>query len=435
MKWIQSLKPIQLLIYGYVSILLIGFILLCLPFVQNGQTATIDHLFIATSALSTTGLASVNILESYNFWGQVIILLLIQIGGLGFMSIGSFFIIMREHRLSHKNSELVKTDFSLPKKFNIYQFIHHLIIFTIIIEILGALALSWIFALNGETNVFWKGLFFSISAFCTAGFSLLSDSFEGYRDNFYLNFVIAILSIAGALGFIVLTDLYEKMSGRKSRLTFTSRIIIRFTFTGIFIGALILFLSDPNIANLKPDDRLLTSLFQSITAFTTVGFNSYPIGEITAAPLFFIMILMFVGASPSGTGGGMKSTTVITLYAQLKSTFHKENQVIYLNRIIPQNKVRLATSKFFFYVIVICFGIFLLLLLEHQNPFDLLFEAISALGTVGLSVGITEQLTNLGKLIIIALMFLGRIGPLSFGLALFSSSIEDEIIIEEDVAI
>ena len=435
MTWIKSLSSIQLLIYGYVSILLIGFLALCMPVVSNSSIKIIDHLFIATSALSTTGLSSITILDNYNLWGQIIILILIQIGGLGFMSIGSFFMIMRKRNLSYKNSELVKTDFSLTEQFDINRFIRNLIVFTFIIEILGALALAWIFSVNGETNVFWKGFFHSVSAFCTAGFSLFSDNFEAYRNNFYLNSIVAILSITGALGFIVLTDLYEKMTGQKNRITFTSRIIIHFTFKGILLGAIVLFLADTNIANLKPEERLMTSFFQSITAFTTVGFNTYPIGEILPAPMFFMLILMIVGASPSGTGGGMKSTTVIALYAQLQSTFHKDNNVIYMNRIIPKTRVRMATSKFFFYVIVIGLGTFTLLLLEKQDSFELLFEAISALGTVGLSTGVTSELTNLGKLIIIVLMFLGRIGPLSFGIALFSASPEEDEIVEEDVAI
>ena len=435
MTWIKSLSPIQTLIYGYVSILFIGFLVLCLPMVSRNSINTIDHLFIATSALSTTGLATVSIFDNYNLLGQIIILILIQIGGLGFMSIGSFFMIMRKRDLSYKNSELVKTDFSLTEQFNIRRFIRNLIVFTFIIELLGGLALAWIFAVNGETDVFWKGLFHSISAFCTAGFSLFPENFEAYRNNFYLNLVIAILSITGALGFIVLTDLYERMTGQKNRITFTSRIIIRFTFTGILFGAIVLFLCDTNIANFRPEERLMTSFFQSITAFTTVGFNTYPIGDILPAPMFFILILMIVGASPSGTGGGMKSTTVIALYAQLQSTFHKDNKVIYMNRIIPKTRVRMATSKFFFYVIIIAVGTFTLLLLEKQDSFELLFETISALGTVGLSTGVTSELTNLGKLVIIVLMFLGRIGPLSFGIALFSASPDEEEIIEEDLAI
>ncbi|MFK7947279.1 MAG: potassium transporter TrkG [Saprospiraceae bacterium] len=172
-----------------------------------------------------------------------------------------------------------------------------------------------------------------------------------------------------------------------------------------------------------------------MTAFTTVGFNSYDISIIEAAPLFFMLLLMVIGASPSGTGGGMKSTTLTALYAQLKSTFRGKNDVVYMHRKIPEHRVRMATSNFFFYVIIICIGTYLLLLIQPQDSFAVLFEAVSALGTVGLSMDVTSELTNLGKIIIAIMMFLGRVGALSFGIALFSPNLEEGEIKEEDIAI
>lgn len=432
--WITKLKPLHSLIYGYLIILLIGFLLLCLPVFHISPVNTLDNLFHATSALSTTGLATVTIGEYYNIGGQIIILLLIQIGGLGYMSIGSFIVLMRRHRLSKINAELIQYDFSLPENFQIGRFIRDLVIATLAIEVIGAIFLSIIFAYQGEDAAIWKGIFHSISAFCTAGFSLFSDSFEGYRDNFYLNTVISLLSIAGALGFIVFTDIFEKFSGKKNKITFTSKIILQFTFGGLLLGAAVIFLSDGNIAGLPAEKRIMVSLFQSMTAFTTVGFNTYPIGEIMAAPIFFILLLMVVGASPSGTGGGMKSTTITALYAQLKSTFRGDEQVIYMHKKIPSHRLKMATSNFFFYVVVICIGTYLLMLVQPQDKFAILFEAVSALGTVGLSTGITGDLTIMGKILIILMMFLGRIGPLSFGIVLFSPD-KEEPVVEEDLAI
>lgn len=418
-KFLATLNPLQLLIYGYVFILIIGFALLRLPFMRTKAIASLDDLFIATSALSTTGLATVDVSQDYTFWGQLIILLLIQLGGLGYMSLGSFFVLIRHRKLSAMNTELLKYDFSLPDNFSVTHFLRNMVVFTLILELIGAVILALIFWQAGETGVLWKGLFHSISAFCTAGFSLFSDGFVGFSNNFALNAVIAVLSICGALGFIVFTDLFERAAGRKSKITFTSRIIIRFTFIGILTGAVVLFLSDENIAAMPAEQGLLISLFQSMSAFTTVGFNTYDIGFITAAPTFFMLGLMIVGASPSGTGGGMKSTTFTALYAQLKSTFRGDSRAVYLSRIIPQHKVAMATSNFFFYVLTVCAGTYLLLLVEPQPVAQVLFEAISALGTVGLSTGITGELTVLGKLIIVVLMFLGRVGPLSFGMMLF----------------
>jgi trk system potassium uptake protein TrkH len=421
-KFLSSLNPLQLLIYGYAVILILGFALLRLPFMRTTSISSLDDLFTTTSALSTTGLATVDVSQSYTFWGQLVILILIQIGGLGYMSLGSFFVLIRQRKLSNINSELLKYDFSLPENFSVLHFIRSMVFFTIGIELIGALVLMLIFWQAGETGVVWKGIFHSISAFCTAGFSLFSDSFMGYANNFALNAVIAVLSISGALGFIVFTDLFERASGRKQRITFTSRIIIRFTFLGILAGAVVLFLSDTNIAAMPPEEGLMIALFQSMTAFTTVGFNTYEIGAILPAPMFFVLLLMIVGASPSGTGGGMKSTTFTALYAQLKSTFRGDAKAVYMNRTIPDHKVAMATSNFFFYVLTICIGTYLLLLVQEQPVMDVLFEAISALGTVGISTGITGDLTVLGKLMITMMMFLGRIGPLSFGMVLFHPS-------------
>lgn len=433
-NWISSLKPLQLLLYGYLFILFSGFLLLCIPYFHTTPITILDQLFIATSALSTTGLATIDVSSSYNFGGQFVILILIQIGGLGYMSIGSFLVLMKRKRLSLKNSELIKYDFSLPDDFSIHKFIRHLIVATLLIELLGAIFLALIFWQEGESNVIWKGIFHSISAFCTAGFSLYSNSFEGFRDHFFLNLVISGLSISGALGFIVFADLFERLSGKKERTTLTSKIIIRFTFVGVILGTAILFLSDPNIAQMAPEKRLMTAFFQSMTSFTTVGFNTHPIGDIAPGPLFFLLLLMVVGASPSGTGGGMKSTTITALYAQLKSTFRGDRDIIFMHKKIPAHRVRMAMSNFFFYVLVLCVGTYLLLLLEQQDPFAVIFEAVSALGTVGISTGITGDLSTLGKWIIMVMMFLGRIGPLSFGMALFTPGDETGEQ-EEDIAI
>lgn len=433
-RWIQHLKPLQLLIYGYLLLLIIGFLLLCLPIFHQSSIPTIDNLFVAASALSTTGLTTHSIADQYTFSGQIFILVLTQIGGLGYMSIGSFIILMQNKSLSFLSSEMVKYDFSLNESYNIFLFIRNLILFTIIIEIIGAVFLAIIFYLEGYEEFIWLGIFHSISAFCTAGFSLFPNSFEQFYDNFYLNGVLGFLSMAGALGFIVITDFYQMAIGQKEKISFTSKVILHFTFFVLLWSTVILFLSDSNIAEYKPEERLYLALFQSMASFTTVGFNTYPIADIEDGPLFFMLILMFIGASPSGTGGGMKSTTITALYAQLKSTFNKKKEVVYMQRKIPEHKLKMATSKFFFYIIVICICTFLLLLLEDLNIFDLLFEAVSAIGTVGLSTGITSELSNLGKLIIVVLMFLGRVGPLSFGLVLFSPE-EKEQIVEEDIAL
>lgn len=417
---LSRLPPLQLLIYGYLALLMLGFMLLQLPFAQANSTDSLDNLFIATSALSTTGLATIDVAQSYTFFGELVILLLIQIGGIGYMSLGSFFVLSTKHRLSRVNTELLATDFSLPEKFSIVAFVKNLVLFTILIEVVGAISLTLIFWQVGESAALWKGVFHSISAFCTAGFSLFPSGFVPFQSNFWLNLVVSVLSISGAIGFIVFTDLLDSATGRKTKITYTSKIILRFTFLGILLGAAVIYLSDTAIGAMAPENGLLIAFFQSMTAFTTVGFNTYDIASIAPAPLFFMILLMIIGASPSGTGGGMKSTTITALYAQLKSTFRGDQRAIFMNRIIPANRIAMATSNFFFYILTVCFGTYLLLLVQQENTFDVLFEAISALGTVGVSTGLTGSLTVMGKLIIVAMMFLGRVGPLSFGIAVFS---------------
>ena len=433
--FLLRLHPLQLLIYGYLFLLVTGFLLLQTPFCETAGNGSLDNLFVATSALSTTGLSTLDISQDYTFWGQLVILILIQIGGLGYMSLGSFFVLSRKRQLSAMSSDLLSHDFSLPEGFDVGRFIKSMVLFTLVLEALGAIALTLIFHSAGADDVVWKGIFHSISAFCTAGFSLFSDGFVGYQSNFGLNAVISILAMSGALGFIVFTDFYESATNKKPSITFTSRIIIRFTFVGILAGAAVLYLSDPNIEALAPEIGIMTALFQSMTAFTTVGFNTYDIGAIVPAPMFSVILLMIIGASPSGTGGGMKSTTFTALYAQLRGTFRGDSKAMFMDRVIPAAKVGLATSNFFFYMLTLAIGTYLVLLVQDEGAYIVLFEVVSALGTVGLSAGLTGSLTVMGKLLIIVLMFLGRVGPLSFGMAVFSSPADAAVGEVEDLAI
>ena len=436
MSLVRRLDPLQLLLYGYLTILLIGFVLLQLPFCHATEVSSLDNLFVATSALSTTGLSTVDVSLTYSFWGQLVILLLIQLGGIGYMSLGSFFVLSRRRKLSTLSSTVIGHDFSLPKGFNVRRFVLSLIYFTVIIEVVGAVVLYFVFAGAGAPgNTVWNAVFHSISAFCTAGFSLFSDGFVPFQTNFGLNAIISVLATSGALGFIVFTDLFESLSNRKPRITYTSRIIIRFTLTGMLLGAAVLYLSDPRINAMAPEQGLMVAFFQSMTAFTTVGFNTYDIGAIFPAPLFGLVMLMIVGASPSGTGGGMKSTTFTALYAQLRSTFRGDGRALYLGRAIPPLKVAMATSNFFFYIVVLAIGSYLLLLVQPEPSPTVLFEVVSALGTVGLSTGLTATLSVMGKLFIIVLMFLGRVGPLTFAMAVFTPTVDADLDTEEDLAI
>ncbi|MGB3586910.1 MAG: potassium transporter TrkG [Tunicatimonas sp.] len=430
-RFIGSINPYMLLMLGYVSLMIVGSILLALPFVHEEPVSFLDALFTAISAVSTTGLITVSTPDSYNLAGEIIIILLIQIGGIGYMSLASFVVLASRRKLSTLGESLIKTDFSLPEGFSIIDFIRSVVIFAFSIEAIGAVILFILFWQADTPDALWQAIFHSISAFCTAGFSLFNNSLEDFKFDFWINLVITLLALGGSIGFIVFSDIYLRITGRKEHLTFTSRIILRFTLVFVSIGSFIVFLTESQFAGYSPENSLLVSIFQVMTASTTVGFNTYAIGDLSSGVLFLIIIMMLSGASPSGTGGGIKSTTITALYAVMVGTLRGKENITFANRTIPPDKVRLAATNFFFYIIVLGTGIFLLSLVEEHPIFEVIFEATSALGTVGLSTGITGALTPLGKLLIIMLMFLGRVGPITFGLALMkteqTSTVKEEL--------
>jgi trk system potassium uptake protein TrkH len=379
--------------------------------------ASLDNLFIVTSAVSTTGLVTVDPGQSYSFIGQLVILVLIQLGGIGYMTFGSFIILSTRHKMSSLRSEVSRKAFALPGDFRIARFIRLVITFTLITELIGAILLYAIFSYNNEDNAIWLAIFHSISAFCTAGFSLFSNSFESYADNVYLNLVIATLSYLGAIGFIVMVDVWHLLTGKSRYLHFASKVILEITFWFSLVGTILFFVMEPSIQALPNWERLLASFFQVMTAGTTVGFNTIPIGALSASIIMFLYMLMIFGASPSGTGGGLKSTTLAALIGLMRSVLKGRDKIRYQKREISADRLQLATAAFTFYMGVLFLAMILLLSTEEAALEIILFEAISALGTVGLSMGLTGDLTNLGKLIIIVLMFMGRVGILTFGIA------------------
>lgn len=435
-KFISDFQPSTILIFGYLSLVIIGTSLLSMPFLQKESVAFLDNLFIVTSAASTTGLATISVADNYSITGQVIVIILIQIGGIGYMSIASFIIVGGRKRLSKLSSTLLKTEFDLSEEYDLRDFVKIVIWFSLIIELLGAILLYFVFAQDGVDKPVWFAMFHSISAYCTAGFSLFNSGFEGYASHTGLNFIIAFLSLAGCIGFIVFADVYQKVFRERKKLTFTSKIILRFTFWILIAATFILFISEPTWSSEATETRWLKSFFQTMTAVTTVGFNTVPIGELSSASLFFIIIMMLSGASPAGTGGGIKSTTISAMFAITRCTLRGQQNVVFMGTRIPTIRLRMAVANFFFYFGIVGIGIFFLLLTETNDPYAIMFEAISALGTVGLSMGATGSLTVMGKITVIFLMFLGRVGALTFGLSLLKEEDpDDETTKDEEMAL
>nr|WP_241664487.1 potassium transporter TrkG [Ningiella ruwaisensis] len=426
--YIKGISPTALLIQGYLFYMIVGWALLSLPLSQVDAIGALDNLFIAASAVSTTGLVTVDPGSSYTFFGQLVILGLIQLGGIGYMTFGSFILLSLRHKAFRKSLKVSEKAFALPEDFKIAHFIKRVIVFTFICEAIGAAVLFAFFYQDGLDNALWIAIFHSISAFCTAGFSLFSNSFESYADHTGINVIISALSILGAIGFIVMVDVWEKIRGQRDYLHFTSKIIVRTTLLFLVIGTLVLTIIEPSIQNLDPATRVQAAFFQVMTATTTVGFNTIPIGELTSAAILLLYFFMLFGASPSGTGGGLKSTTFAALGGLVKSTLKGRDKIRLSKRILPLDKLQLATASFTYYFLVLAVASFVLLLVESAPLEIVLFEVFSALGTVGLSMGLTGELSDLGKLVIIILMFMGRVGILTFGIAM---SMHDESKIEE----
>ena len=421
-KFQLSLSPQQNLLFGFLTYTIIGWGLLCLPFFQNFPVSPLDNLFTATSAISTTGLATVSLADSYTFLGQIVVMILIQIGGIGYMTFTSFLLLSNKSKLTHWHQRVLNAEFSLPKGFDIGDFLKSVILFTIAIEIIGALGYYLAFTAAGVEHNFavWSSIFHSVSAFCTAGFGLYNDSFERYADSASVNFLTSFLSICGSLGFIVVMDFWNRITGKTKAITYTTKIIFGVITVLLTLGTFMIFFFEPSVHHFDPWVKLMVSFFQAMTALTTVGFNTVPLGSFSLGVLLIIVFLMYVGASPSGTGGGMKSTTLTALIAIMWSRIRNSKQVTFFGKVIPLERLYVATSVFMLYASIIFLSTFLLAMSEDLPLHQILFETTSAIGTVGLSTGITGTLTFFGKMVLIFNMFVGRLGLLTFGLAILA---------------
>ena len=309
-KFKISKSPQMNLVWGFFLYTLTGFVLLSIPLCHRQSISVLDNLFIATSAISTTGLVTVSIYDSYNLYGQIIIMALFQIGGIGYMTLTTYYLLFTTNRITRWHNELMGAEFSLPKTIKISDFIRSVVIFTIIMEILGAVAFYIGFTQSGMSSgeAVWSSIFHSVSAFCTAGFSLFNDGFVGYSDHVLINMTIAVLAIAGSLGFIVITDIWYRLRQKTNELSFTTKIIIYGFILLLTLGTALIYSLESTVHG--TEDAFMKSFFQAMSAMTTVGFNTIPTGELSLAVLLFITFLMYLGASPSGTAGGLKITTL-----------------------------------------------------------------------------------------------------------------------------
>jgi len=418
-------NPWRFIVLSFLFIILVGTFLLMLPFSSRSGRFTdpLTALFTATSATCVTGLVVVDTGTYWSLFGQIVILLLIQLGGISYMTLLSFVaLLLRRQVFLHERILLHETlnTWSIRGVMRLAR----LVLFTVILfEGIGAISLFLVFVRSYPVITSIKfGIFHSISAFCNAGFDLLGSfrSFTGYVDNPLLVFTVTFLIIFGGIGFIVIYDLKSNHFTWK-KLTLHSKLAILTTIILIASGMLVISIlewKNPNtLGNLSIRGKLLGAYFQSVTP-RTAGFSTVSIGGMHPETLLFIILLMFIGASPGGTGGGIKTVTFAVLLFAVRATLMGYENVEVFGRKLYWDSVRRAWALFFMSLGLIFVSWFILLLTENFPPLNLLFEITSAFGTVGLSTGITPGLSPLGKIVIILDMYLGRVGLVVFGLSL-----------------
>lgn len=430
-KVFHKLNSGQIMVLGFASIIFIGAFLLNLPISsRSGESiGFLNALFTATSAVCVTGLVVVDTATYWNSFGQFIIITLIQIGGLGFMAITTMFAIIIRKRINLKERLLIQESFNQGDLSGLVKLTRYILITTFTIEGIGALLLSTVFIPQfGILKGIWYSIFHSISAFCNAGFDLMGtisgefSSITYYSENIIFISTISILIILGGLGFPVILDVikYRKFS----KLNIHSKVVIISNISLIFIGMVfILFLeySNPNtLGVLNTKGTFLGSIFQSITT-RTAGFNSIDLTLMRESTLFLMIMLMFVGASPASTGGGIKTTTIATLILSVRALILEKEDVEIYNKRLASGVIRKSLGIFMIGVCVVVLGTFIISITEPQ--FTLLesgFEVVSAFATVGLSIGGSPTLSIPGKIFIILFMFMGRVGSLTIFMALMS---------------
>ncbi len=418
-----KVKPAQLIIVSFATIIIIGSFLLYLPYSRpHGlEMRYIDALFTSTSAVCVTGLIVIDTGTAFSRLGHIFLLLLIQAGGLGIMTIAAFIQVSLGSTMSLYGRFQTATVLDQANLKNFYTIIKAIVAITFIAEALGMLLFFPFFTKRIENG--WEAFFYttfhSISAFCNAGFSLYSESFMGSTSNIWVNFVLVLLIVSGGLGFTVLLNLSRRMiMGSKERITVQTRIVLLTTLFLIFFGAICFYLFEKdNILNgLRPREKFLASIFQSVTT-RTAGFNTVDISAVRPITLFMMSILMFIGASPGSTGGGIKTTTFFILVLSIFTILREQRFNTICNRRIPYQIVNRSFAILICAFSLVITGILLLGFSENFSLNQIFFETISAFGTVGLSTGITPHLSDFGKIVIVICMFAGRIGPLTLVIA------------------
>ena len=401
---VKNQPPGRLIVLGFALVILIGAGLLLLPIsVRDGaEVGFIDALFTSTSAVCVTGLIAIDVYDHFTAFGQTIVAALIQIGGLGVTSVGVGLILAARKRVGLKGRELVKESLNVDSFKGMVRLVKSVLMMTLCFELAGMLLSFITFSQHYPfTRALGMSAFHSIAAFNNSGFDIVGglQNLIPFQSDVLLNMTTCGLIIFGGLGFLVILDILKKRSFRK--LTLHSKIVLTTTAVLLIVGTLLLKATE--------DISWLGAFFQSVSA-RTAGFSTYPIGSFTNAGLFTLIVLMFIGASPGSTGGGIKTSTFFVLMQQVRSLFTKRHLGAF-KRSISAETLSKASVISLLSILLCCAGTFLLCIMEPEYSFiQLLFEEVSAFGTVGLSTGITPELGSAAKLVLIITMFAGRVG-------------------------
>lgn len=423
----RCLSSTHLILLGFLSIILIGSVLLSLPVSRIGTARVpyVDSLFTAVSATCVTGLLTMPLVSTFSFFGQAVILLLIQIGGLGVITLVTGVMLMLNKRIGIDNRILIQDSFSLNSMSGIIRFIKKVIAGTFIIEGIGALFYMLVFVPEFGVRGIWISIFNSVSAFCNAGMDVIAEnSLCDYATNPIVNLTTAILVILGGLGFPVWWDVIGIIRDKKRRhfrfLTLHSKLALSTTAVLLFVGTvLILVLEYNNPATIKDysfAEKLMVSFFQSVTT-RTAGFATIAQESLKDSSALLSIILMFIGGSPAGTAGGIKTVTFLILLSTMFSVVKNQKSVNLYNRQISESMIKKASAVVVAFFTVTILATFFLSAVTDAAFLDVLYETVSATATVGLTRNLTSTLNIAGKLIIITAMYFGRVGPISIAVA------------------
>ena len=447
-KYLKKMSATTQILLSFIGVILIGTILLSLP-ISNKQYSIgfLNNLFIATSATCVTGLTPVSIAEVYTLFGQIVILIMIQIGGLGFITLFMFFLTTVKNRISMRNKNLVAESLSIESNFDITKMIRSILLYTFIFEGIGAALLAIRFIpLFGVVKGIFSAIFISISSFCNAGFDNLgNNSLMNYAIDPIINITIMLLIIIGGIGFTVWFEVESKIKAilnkeisiqkaiKKANLH--TRVVVLSSVILLLAGAILTLVFEWNnsatIGDLKLFDKIMAALFTS-TTLRTAGFSTIDFSLLRPSLQFVMLLFMLTGGSPGGTAGGIKTTTLVAIIFASMAYLKGNKDIRVHNRKLGEEILRRAIAVSAMAISILFVAIIILLSSESSlEPMEVIFEAVSAFATVGLSLNATARLTSIGKIIVIILMYCGRVGVLTLGITFMNrghdAHVENEI--------